>query len=522
MKRMFLAVAALVLTVLLASCGQQASLSVQLGSSSGSVLRGDQVSVPVTVSNASGTVNLSVSGAPAGVTATLASSTLSGGATSTTLDVQVSAAATDGSATLTVSAAEGSNASSATFDLTVSSLSVTGTVVDLVGKGMSGATVAIQGTTATTDANGEFTIGGVAVPYDLIVKQTLVSATIAQVFEGLTSATPVVNPYASVIGLTSLPMSATISGNLSSAVSAGYTANVCVQSTSTFMSGCDTVAAGSTAYSISAAWLAGSSVSVTLHAIEVATDADGMATGYDQYGTASGTVANGGTPTIDVAWGSTPSSGTIAGHVNVPAGFQLENVEGAAELSSSTALPLFRANNSSGLGTSFNAVVPQLGSSGHTLMVVGYPSGTGASTTIAWQGGLSAGSSPTFNLPTPPTMTAPVDGATGVGVGSTLSLSSANGAASFIISGTSQAIIVTTTNASITLPDLSSVGMPLTSGSYSWQAIVTPGLATPEDAAAHWISDYYLTFTSLESGGTLSSQSSGSIMGTGSRGFTVP
>ena len=377
MKRMFLGAAALVLTVLLASCSQQASLSVSLGSTSGSVVRGDQVSIPVTVSNASGTVNLSVSGAPSGVTASLASSTLSGGATSTTLDVQVSAAAAEGTTTLTVDAVEGSNAASATYDVTITSLSVSGTVVDVLGNGIPSATVSIQGTTATTDANGAFTIGGVAVPYDLIVKQTVTTTDAAQVFEGMTSATPTIDPYAGIVALGTPLMSATISGNLSAAVATGHTARVCVQATTTWMAGCTSVGAGSTSYSFTASWVSGTSVPVTVQALEIATDSNGMATGYGRYGTATGSVTNSGTPTIDVTWGSTPSTGTVAANVNVPAGFQLEDVYGAAGLASSTTLPLFSAFNGSGFPTSFNAVFPSISTSGNTLVTAAYPSGTG-------------------------------------------------------------------------------------------------------------------------------------------------
>ena len=524
MKRLLFGASALALALLLASCSQQASLSVQLGSTTGSVVRGDQVSVPVTVSNASGSVSLSVTGAPAGVTATLASSTLSGGATSTTLDVQVSAAAADGSATLTLNAVEGSNAASATFDLTITSLSVNGAVVDAFGNGMAGATVAIQGTTATTDANGAFTIGGVAVPYDLIVKQTSGGTPVAQVFEGLTSASPTVNTFVGALGMSAPPMSATISGNLSAAVATGFTAVVCVQSTTTWVQGCTSVGAGSTGYSFTPRWVTGASVPVTVHALEVATDSNAMATGYGRYGTATGTVSNGGTPTIDVTWGSTPSTGTIATSVNVPAGFQLEDVYGAAGLASSTTLPLFSAFNGSGLPSTFNTVVPQISSSGFTLAVTAYPGTTGSAITIGWKSGLMAGSSATLDLPTPPTLTAPADGATGVGVGSTLSLSgTGGGAATFLISNPSMAIIVTTTNASITIPDLSSVGMALSSGgTYSWGAIITPSASTPEDAAAHWIDEYFRSFNAVQNGGTLSSQTSGAIMQTDSRSFTAP
>lgn len=524
MKRWFLGMAVLALAVLLASCGQQASLSVQLGSSSGSVLRGDHVTVPVTVSNASGTVSLSVSGAPSGVTASLASSALSGGATSTTLDVQVAAAATDGSATLTVNAVEGGNATSATFDLTIASLSVNGTVVDARGNGIAGATVAVQGATATTDTNGAFTIGGVAVPYDLTVKQTVGATDAAHVFEGLTSASPEVDPYEGVLAVSALPMGATISGNLSSAVTAGYGAIVCAGSTATWMTGCTTVSAGSTSYSVTVKWQAGASVPVTVCALEVATDGNGMATGYGRTGTASGTATNGGTPPIDVAWGTTPFPGIIATSVTVPAGFQIGDVYGAAELGTSTTIRLFHASSGTGLPSSFNVAVPQLAGSSHMLVVLANPSVGPFAASIAWKSGLAAGSSTTIDLPTPPTPTAPADGATGVGVGSALSLSgTAGGAATFVVLGPSQLIAVTTMNASITIPDLSSVGMALTSGgSYSWQAIVTPSVTTPEDAAAHWIVDFFRTINAVQFGGTVSGQSSGSLVTTTSRGFTAP
>lgn len=526
MKRLLPVSTILLLTVLLASCGQQADLSLRLGSGSGSVVRGDHVKVPVTVSHATGPVSLSVSGVPSGVSATLAKSRLSGGAASTTLDIRVSAAASNGNATVTVNAVQGSKGATATFRLTITSLTVTGSVVDILGQGMPGATVAIQGTTTTSDASGSFTIGGVAVPYDVIVKQTVSGSTFAQVFEGLTSATPELNPDASVLSASlasMLPMSATITGHLSSAVAAGYTAAVCAQSGSTYMSGCTTVAAGSTAYSITAAWAAGSSIPVTVYAVEVETDAEGFATAYGQYGTASGTVANGGTPTIDVAWGGAVSGAAISSSVNVPAGFYLSGVDAAAGLSASDTLPLFQASGtaSSPLPSSPTVDVPQMGTGGYTL-IASADTAAGGAATHAWKQGVGAGGSATISLPTPPTLTAPADGATGIGVGSTMSLSSANGAATFHITGSSQHILVTTMSASITIPDLSSVGMALTPGaSYTWHANVTPMVTTPEDAASSWMRDFYLAVFSVESGGSRTSLADGSITVSASRSFTA-
>ena len=104
------------------------------------------------------------------------------------------------------------------------------------------------------------------------------------------------NPYGSIIGGSSPAMGATISGNLSSAVTAGYEALVCAQSSVEWMSGCNAVSAGNTSYAISVESLDGTPMPVTLYAIEVATDTNGFAIGYHRYGTASGNVSNGGSP----------------------------------------------------------------------------------------------------------------------------------------------------------------------------------------------------------------------------------
>ncbi len=524
MKRRVFGLTGLALALVLASCSQpngpSTTFTVSLGSSGDTVLRGDEVTVQVDANHATGPVNLSVSGVPSGVTATLANTTLSGGATSTTLHVTVTPAATDGNATLSIDAVSGGKTASATFDLTISSLSVNGTVTDLFGKGMAGATVAIQGTTDTTDSNGAFTITGVAVPYDLIVKQTITSAEVAQSFEGLTSPTPDVNPYGSIIGGSSPAMGATISGNLSSAVTAGYEALVCAQSSVEWMSGCNAVSAGNTSYAISVEWLYGTPMPVTLYAIEVATDTNGFAIGYHRYGTASGNVSNGGSPTIDVAWSGTPSVATIDTTVDVPAGFLLQSLKGAADIGPTATLPLFGAVAGT-LPSNFAAVVPALGAGGHTLFASA-ASSSGGGQSLAWKHGLSGGSSTTIDLAAPPTLVSPADGATGIGVGSTIRLDGLTGAATYVISGSSRFIVVTTMNPAITIPDLTSVGMDLPSGTYIWQALTMPTASTPEQAASGWIREYLLTNSAVVDGGTRGNLSEGAITVTPSRTFTVP
>lgn len=524
MKRWFVGMAALALVAALAACSSSARLTVELGSSGDTVIRGDTISVPVLVPDASGTVSLSVDGAPAGVTATLADTTLGSGATTTTLEVQVTPAASEGSATLRVVATAGENTASATFDLTVASLPLAGKVLDLYGNGMPGALVYTQGTLEITDADGAFAFDGVAVPYDLVVKQTVGGHPLAQVFEGLTTGAPMVVPYAAFAGMSMPAMSATLSGTLSAAVATGYEARVCVQSASTSVRGCGYVAAGATSYSFPVRWHSGTSLPVTVYAVEVATDAQGAATGYGRYGTAAGDVSDGGASTIDVTWGPAPSAAAFSADVTAPSTYTFTDAMAAVDLDPSQTLPVFQAHTASpgALPGTLVAIVPDLGSAGYTLAVAARQDGT-TGQTIGWRHGVSAGSSLTFDLPAPPTPAAPADGATGVGVGTTLSLSSSTGAATFYLSSPSHVIMLTTMNDHTTVPDLGPVGMAFgTAESFTWNAFVSPEVTSPEEAAADWLRPYGLSVVAAQAGGVRPDRAGGTMMITPSRTFTTP
>ncbi|MEV4561679.1 glycosyl hydrolase family 18 protein [Kitasatospora sp. NPDC049285] len=102
--------------------------SVSLSPASGSVQAGSATTSTVTTAVTSGsaqTVNLSVSGAPAGVTATLSPASVTAGG-SATLNVSTTAAATPGSYTLTVTGTGASGSHTAGYALTVTGGTATG------------------------------------------------------------------------------------------------------------------------------------------------------------------------------------------------------------------------------------------------------------------------------------------------------------------------------------------------------------------------------------------------------------
>ncbi len=111
--------------------------------------------------------------------------------------------------------------------------------------------------------------------------------------------------------------------------------------------------------------------------------------------------------------------------------------------------------------SSFSGVVPQLAGASYAVVANAYSSGTGGAS-IAWKTGLAGGDSATLGLLAPPALIAPADGATGVGVGSTLSVAaSGGGAVTFLVQRSGQEFAVTTMSTSATIPDLSALGFTL-------------------------------------------------------------
>ncbi len=523
------------LLVLLASCSQAPtletpSLTLELGDSTIQIMRGDQDTVAITITRGGGLadpVNLSVSGAPAGVTTTFSADVLNPTTTSSTLELNVAAAATDGAYNVVVQATSGSLAASKTLSLDVASLTVNGVVHGILGDAFANATVAIQGTTAVSGTDGAFSIPGVSLPYDVLVHVSDGGNPLTHVFEGMTSPNPTLSAYGALQAslVNGLYASATIDGNLDSVVPVGSQARVCVEGTTFVVYGCDTVNPGDTAYSISTMWERGTNAPFTLHALVTQLDGDNLPTGYDGYGTATGSVADGGSTTVDVTLGAAPATAPLTINVNAPAGMTNRNFNAGAKLSPTFTMPVVGANALS--VSSISVPVPQFAGSTYTVVGQAVPAGTGGAS-LAWQQMLPSAGTVTFTLDAPPTVVGPLDGASGVGTGDVLEIASTGGSpVTFIMfgSGGSSYLLVTTMSNSITIPDVNDFGAgvglaPATA--YDWAVYRSPTASNMTEAADFWLTDYYHAQQAVVAGGPGSRVDAGTILVTETRSFTTP
>ena len=134
----------------------------------------------------------------------------------------------------------------------------------------------------------------------------------------------------------------------------------------------------------------------------------------------------------------------------------------------------------------------------------------------------------TVDLPAPPVLQAPADGATAIGVGSTLRLSTApGGAATFVVNpvgASGPSLAITTLEDRVTVPDLTDFGFALLPATeHTWAVLVVPGPATPESAGVGWVAAYVDALFALGNGGpTPLDAPTGSILSTGSRAFFTP
>jgi hypothetical protein len=341
------------------------------------------------------------------------------------------------------------------------------------------------------------------------------------------AADPVVLPVGVLEASAGYPQG-TVSGSLTPAVPSGFSAVVCADGQGVAMytvvgggGPCEVVAGGSSTYSLGVFWTQGSSVPVTVHALVRQLDANGLSTAIGSYGTGSGTLTNGGTATVDVAMGAPPSTTTVATDVNLPSGFAFSHLDMGIVLSPTFTLPVFM--NAAPTSTSLNVVLPQL--AGGTISAFAVGSVGGQSESYGWAMG-GTGGPVTLTLGTPPTMTAPSDGATGIGVGDTLSIASTGGAAATFLLypfGGGASMSITTMDNSVTIPDLSGLGFPLlASTSYDWQVTLSPTATTMEDAGVAWAGDLYAAMFALENGGPPSGAASGTTMSTAVRQFNTP
>lgn len=485
LQRRHLARAAAAAVVLaLAACGTAPSITIALDSASAALLRGAEIQVEVTLTRGGGAstdVTLTISGLPADVTAAFSPTTLSGSTLTSTLTLTATGATAEGNYDVTVTGAGAGLSDAAELALEVVSLSVTGRVVTVYDLPVAGLAVGSQGDTEITNANGEFELTGLSVPYDLSVWNAVDGW--LHVFEGLTSDQLVVAP-AFAMGPSGASASATVTGVLSGGVipvAANQTVAVCVEGLDGLAIGCDAVTPTESSYSINVQWLDSPTRQVRIHALQVERDPSGLAVGYQGYATLTTTLSDGVPVVANLDLGSALPTTTV--DVDIDSTDTLIGTLGMVQLGPELGIAVMVA---SGSATSVSALMPVISGASYSF------AGLVSFSQFGWQAGIT-GSTASVSVAGLPHLTAPADLTTGVDAMTNFTVTNpTDGPVTFMWQAAlgDLSIAVSTMDRSTRLPDLAPYGLAYTAGAdFTW-GVIGHGGTSPEDAVGAY-SDYY-------------------------------
>lgn len=479
---------ALALAVLLAACGQSPAITVSVDQASVELVRGSEAVVTVTLTRTGGAdadVMLSATGLPPNVTASFSPSTLSGGDLVSVLALTSTGAAAEGSYEVSITGSGTGLTSTATLTLDVTSVTVTGRVNGQFGIAIADASVESQGQTATTAADGTFTLSGLSIPYDLSVWNE--TDAWVHIYEGLSSSSlllnsPVANPTA-VTGRAA-GISVTLSGD-SIPVGANQRVLVCVEtldSSESDIIGCAAGGSGSSSYSLAATWWGSASRAVRVHALQVEIDANGFPVAYPGYTSADLTITHDSPVTLNLDMGTPLDTTSVAVSIDAPSA--IDRTVATVQVGENLAMTVMNMNSPV---TSHTLLMPVIPDATYTFFSHGGPVGE----RFGWDARVS-GSTADVHVPDRPVLVTPDDAASGITTASSFSATDTGGGAVTFLwlpDVTSNPSVAVTTMANAhTLPDLAGYGLAIpAAASYSWQVYAHAGTAT--EAGTSLISD---------------------------------
>lgn len=532
LARVYLPLATLVTGLLLGACGPTASITLSLGSSTVTMFLGSSEEVEVTLTrsaDATAAVVLSASGAPEWVTVSFSPATLAGSALTSTMTIATdSGHAEAGPATFTLAvSAQGPGLSgTAQLAVVVEELDVSGVVTGRGGTPLAGYTVYIPGhTPVVSAADGTFAFDSVAAPYDLTVADLTAGG--SHTFVDVTTANPVVQPLLAVLGASS-EHSASVSGNLAHGslvpLPAGHMGYVCVEGVDVSVTGCTTVTASGSTYTLSASWSGDATRSVRLRAFIATVDGEQEPLAI----VASGTVGvfdltAGDSDLADITLSSSSTQTVIGSTVTVPIGYTLGLRKLVATHSDVASSYL---GDTSGSTLTRDVIAPFFSGADYSLLVTAqHNDPTTGSTTIAWAAGLTPGDSVSLDLARPAVQLSPPDAATGVTTATEFALSNPDGGVmTFFMNATGggSSFAVTTEATTATIPNLTAIGLPLPAAKeYGWTVLTSHDVATVDDAVTG--SGYlgeFLRVSEISSGGAPAPTAGGRISAAVARTFT--
>jgi hypothetical protein len=367
---------------------------------------GASKSTTVTVARvgAAGQVELSATDLPDGVTVSFETNPIPKDATTSKMTVKVNPGAVPGDSTFTVVGLSGGVEKTTTLELTAQTITVTGKVAG----NRSGITVGMIGkASVTSGAGGVFTFTDVTPPYDLytVAAGAFVGTQIVIYYDDLSRTDPVIDAAS---GLFFFPLGSTgdVSGNLTggAAFDASHKGVALWDSTG---GKDDTIAAGGV-YSFTASWPQAASKTGNVVGLQWSLKANGAPDTFTGFGTKSTTLTAGGSTTaVNVPLAATQTA-TISGTIKAPSGLPAPNLTLTAKLGASISHVLWTAAATIAVDAGI-PLTPGASSAIHAISTAG----NGATTQYVHPG-LTADTDVSFDLPTPPAQSAPVDAATGV------------------------------------------------------------------------------------------------------------
>lgn len=486
---------------ILVSCGSSGTVRIELATSSTVLNVGGTVRVAVDLTTASvpGPFALDTSALPTGISASFSDATLGAAGDSSELILTASGSAVEGTFSLTVSAVGAQATGTATLEVTIELLDVSGVVLNVAGGPLAGASVVIDGhAVVTTGTDGSFAIDGVVVPYDITV---LIPGSWAHVYQGITTGELRLLPLSQIVMAPTLP-AATVQGALSPEVPAGQNVTICAEGVGSVVYGCTTAYPGATSYSLTVNWAVGTTVSLRLRAMQHANDGSSL--------TASGAVdvlsiSEGGSETRDITLA--PSLTSVSFNVNVTG-----PVPGSDYyINAMTTLPSGQSFGigsgvSSATGSGIAAVAPFY--SGSTFALLAQTEIATSQFALAYRQGLASGGTYTLTVPAAPAAVSPAEAATGVNLGTSFTVALTPGRVNMYLFsfGGSFAIAVTTAAESTTIPNLATHGFGLPpAAAGTWVVLNSPNFTDidteVEGLEPGLVAGYVTMLMQLNSGG---------------------
>jgi hypothetical protein len=383
--------------------------------------------------------------------------------------------------TFILSATNSGGTSTSTAQVTVApSITVNGTVTDEYGVVAAGETVLITSGTfsesAVSGADGTFSIAHVPTPYNATILDS--GGTIAVQYQGLTRPDPTVFDFVNVPQTRSANLAGSLTGGTFPEGSGDSTFIAFSSPQTTLPSSNLNLVSSGPNYSGSVGWLGPSSTTGTLYALEVHSVSN-LPVDYPGYGTVSSVLLEDGISYSGQAIPLSPvTTGTVSGTINAPAGYPLVGQELALVPTPGVFFSLADFTTSS---TSFTFTTPDISTA--SLLFLTQVKGASGDLTLLKKTVSPNDTGLAVTVPAPPTLTLPVDSATGVTVATPFAWTNFTGVTFLLVGGTHSFVVVTSASTA-TIPDLSSAGLPLSpSASYNWQ-LYAVGPATTVDAVA--------------------------------------